>query len=668
MSKVNTIIKRLKGILLNQTVKSKLIISFLIILIVPLAISSYVSYRSVSNTVDAKISNSAQNSVKIVNQTIDQFITFQEQNINFLSKGIEAATITDNDDEATRTLLDNIQNSTNFVEQTYVGTENGSFMNSPTSFKNPPGYDPRERPWYQEAMKQKGKVVITEPYVSQSSKKMVVTIAKVTEDGKGVVAVNLKLDSITQMMSKIKVGTSGYMILLDQNNKYISHPSEKAGSVAKEDVFKKVQVNKSGQYNYSIDDTSKKMLFETNDETGWKIIGTMNQSEVQDAVRPVLIKNLIVLFVSFLIGGFLIYFIIRSIINPIKKLMDSSEKVSKGDLREQLAFHSNDEIGQLGRSFERMRTSLVKVISEINDKATSLAASSEELSASTNQNSKATEHITNAMQELGIGVENQTKSIEMSTQTALEMVDTIQQIATSSNTVSATAVETNNVVNEGNQAIVTSVKQMQFIKETVSDLANKVKRLSDHSSKISDIIGVITEIANQTNLLALNAAIEAARAGEQGKGFAVVATEVRKLAEQSSRSTEKIRDVISTIQSETTDALESMELGKEEVEKGINVVNTAGDSFENIKQFVGEVTKQIQNVSASVQEIAASTEQNVKTFEEVSRISEQSAAGVQDVSASAEEQLASMEEISSSAEVLSEMAEELQQIIDKFKL
>ncbi|MBM7680811.1 methyl-accepting chemotaxis protein [Pullulanibacillus pueri] len=643
-------------------------ISFLIILIVPICFSTYFSLDSTSKKMDEQITSSAQNSVKIVNQTIDQFISAQEQNIDYLSHAIDASAIQDDKDEATRTLLNQIQDASPNVEQTYIGTETGSFMNAPTSFKNPPGYDPRERPWYQEAMKNKGKAIITEPYVSQSSKKMVVTIAQATKDGKGVVAVNLKLDSLTNMMSKIKIGESGYLILLDQTNKYISHPTEKAGTTPKLAVYKKVNKLESGQFNYQSDDAEKKMVFATNDLTGWKIVGTMYQSEVTDAVHPILLKSLIVLIVALILGGALIYFVVRMIIRPIKQLIRSADEVSQGDLRKPIVLKSKDEIGQLGRSFEQMRSSLVTVISEISEKATSLAASSEELSASTDQNSQATQQITQAIQELGIGAEQQSRSIEASTQSALDMVQTIQEIATSSNKVSSTAVETTHIVKEGNEAIEVTVEQMQSIKKTVSDLAYKLKTLSQHSANIGQIIGVITEIADQTNLLALNAAIEAARAGEQGKGFAVVADEVRKLAEQSATSTDKIRQVITTIQSETDEALKSMELGKTEVDKGIDIVNHAGESFKNIKQFVDEVTSQIQNVSASVQEINAGTEQNVKTFEEVSEISEQTSAGVQDVSASTEEQLASMEEISSSAEVLSEMAEELQQIIEKFKV
>ena len=664
----NKAFKRTTNAFFRLSLKAKLTLAFLVILILPLLISNIISYEQAKNTVDDQVTASEQNSVNIVNQTIDQFISAQEQNIDYLSRAIPAEDIKNDKNDEVRDLLNKIQKSSANAEQTYVGTENGSFMNEPTSFKNPPGYDPRERPWYQDAMKANGKVIITDPYVSQSSKQMVVTIAQKAVDGQGVVAINLRLGSLTDMLSSIKVGKQGYLSLLDKNNVIISDPTEKNGSKAKGSFYKTIHSGNSGQINVVSKGKKEKLSYETNGLTGWKIVGTMYQNEVAQAVHPILTKTIIVLVVALVLALLLIYFIIRTITRPIALLMHSADRVSEGDLRNPITIKSQDEIGQLGHSFERMRVSLTQVVSEIENKATSLAASSEELSASTDQNSKATEQITQSIQELSLGSERQSRSIDESTQTAIEMVTTINEISESSNEVASAAINTSSVVNEGNEAIDVAVHQMQLIKQTVSELEDKLKTLGEYSANIDQIVNVITEIADRTNLLALNAAIEAARAGEQGKGFAVVADEVRKLAEQSSQSTDKIREVVTAIQEETDRALQSMDTGRIEVDKGIEMVNSAGESFKNIKQLGDSVTSQVQNVSAAVQEIAASTEQSVRTFEGISEISKQTLTGTQDVSATTEEQLASMEEIALSAENLSKMAEDLQGIIERFKM
>ena len=157
---------------------------------------------------------------------------------------------------------------------------------------------------------------------------------------------------------------------------------------------------------------------------------------------------------------------------------------------------------------------------------------------------------------------------------------------------------------EGNQAIQAAVLQMNAIHDSIRELSGVVEGLGNHSQAIGQIIEVITGIANQTNLLALNAAIEAARAGEHGRGFAVVADEVRKLAEQSSRSAEQISQLINTIQSDTKHAMNSMEAGTREVQQGILVVHEAGETFGQIQMSIGTVSDQVHDVSAAAQEAA----------------------------------------------------------------
>ncbi|MBT2216018.1 HAMP domain-containing protein [Virgibacillus dakarensis] len=660
--------KKTKNRKFSFNLRNKLILSFLLVLLLPSIIISYTSYKSSEDNIDSRMLNTAQKDVEIANQAINQFVHAQKENIEYLSNTIIAGDIVDNNDTQTRRILDTIQDSKADVEQTYVGTKTGEFMNSPTSFKNPPDYDPRERPWYKQAMENKAEVIITDPYVSKSSEQVVVTLAKATADGQGVVAVNLKLGSLSEMIGDISIGNEGYLFLLDKTSHYISHPTNEAGSEATEDFIKDIFKSESGKFDYTLDGDQRKLAFTTNQMTGWKIAGTMYQDEVNQAVKPILDTTLFVIIISLILGGIIILFIIRSIAKPIKQLVSATDKMRDGDLSISVDLHRNDELGQLAKAFNQMRENLSNVISQVHEKASSLAASSEQLNASTEQNTLATEQISSSIQEVASSMESQTASIEESSKMANDMSKSIQQIAASSNEVSTTAKDAILVVDAGNQALDTTVGQMEYIKKTVHELSNNIEGLGNHSQEISKIVDVITDIAEQTNLLALNAAIEAARAGEHGKGFAVVADEVRKLAEQSSQSSEQIRQMIESIQQGTTDAVKSMETGTSEVDKGIDIVNQAGQSFTEITNFVNTVSKQIQQVSSQIDVISSSAEHFVTTFDKVTAVSETTSDGAQNVSASTQEQLASMEEISGSATSLSQMAEELQELVKNFKL
>ncbi|PAQ14936.1 methyl-accepting chemotaxis protein [Bacillaceae bacterium SAOS 7] len=395
-----------------------------------------------------------------------------------------------------------------------------------------------------------------------------------------------------------------------------------------------------------------------------KKINEQNNEALNKATILMISTILASLILSISIG----MIISRGIVNPINDIKRLLAQAEKGDFTVKGKYQSKDEVGDLTTSFNDMIKGLHRVIRKMSETSQQVAASSEELSASAQQSSQASEHISTSIQELAAGADDQVHSIAESTQVMKEMVSYTEQIAENAKIASETVYETADKSREGEEAVQKVTEQMGTINANVQGLSNVVAGLNERSNEIGKMNDVITDIAAQTNLLALNAAIEAARAGEQGRGFSVVADEVRKLAEQSANSAEQISQLINIIHSDNDQALESMKSTTHEVEEGLQIVREAGDSFKQIKDSVKEVVAQIEHIALTVKQLSEGTSAVSQAISSVNETAENAAASTQTISAATEEQLASMEEISTSSTALAKMAEQLQDLVIKFKV
>jgi methyl-accepting chemotaxis protein len=360
--------------------------------------------------------------------------------------------------------------------------------------------------------------------------------------------------------------------------------------------------------------------------------------------------------------------IIRMIVKPVQAVQKLMKEAENRDFTGEASYRSRDELGQLTHSLNTMLEVLRNLFGQITETSQQVAAFSVQLTANAEQTSTASENIAANVQEVAGGADQQVHAVEVTARTMEHMKDSIQLIERNAQNMSETASQTSDLSLEGNEAVHTAVSQMSSIYAAIEELNSIIHGLEQQSEEIGQIVDTISGISAQTNLLALNATIEAARAGEHGRGFAVVANEVRKLAEQSAGSAQKISVLISTIQSETGKAVRSMERTSKEVESGIEIVNSAGQAFAQIEESVDNVAAQIREVTNEVQDLAAGTEIVFRSVEEINTSAKTSASGTQNIAAATEEQLASMEEISASSASLAQMAEDLYDNLNGFKI
>jgi len=372
--------------------------------------------------------------------------------------------------------------------------------------------------------------------------------------------------------------------------------------------------------------------------------------------------------VIFLIGSSIaVYTLLRKKLTPIQQLSLQSKKVAEGNLElEPLPVTSTDEVGMLTQNFNSMIDNLKNVIKSTTIVSERVSNTANVLSVNMQEASDSYNNVASSMQEIASGADLQVQKAKESTITIEEMNIGIQRIAMTSNQISESSILASEEAERGNESTNKSVAQMNAISKAVNQSAASVKLLGDHSNKIEEIVGIITGIASQTNLLALNAAIEAARAGEAGSGFAVVADEVRKLAEQSEASAREISTLISHIQHDTNESVNIMVHAVEEVDHGIVMINDSEKSFSQILTSIHHVTGQIQELSATIEEMAAGMEEVTSAVKDMEDFSVNSKDNTRAVAATSASQLNTVQRVSEEAQVLSELSDELMNVVNTF--
>lgn len=308
------------------------------------------------------------------------------------------------------------------------------------------------------------------------------------------------------------------------------------------------------------------------------------------------------------------------------------------------------------------------MIHGVKDMTENVSASSEQLSASAEENTRAIELVTSSVQEVAVGSERQVQAVADGLQRMNEVNGQADTIASTLEEVHYNMQSTAKLAEQGNLAVITTADTMQGIDTVVKDLGGVIEQLTLRTEEISGIIGDIVDISQQTSLLALNASIEAARAGEQGRGFAVVAAEVQKLAKKSEGSAQQITSLIGSVLEEVKRTNEAMRSAEEKVSEGVGAVDVTGRSFSRIKKSVESVTASVAGTTEIAHALASHAAVTKQAVESIREISEQALSNTQSISAASEEQLASMEEVAASASDLSRLSEELQQLVERFKL
>lgn len=326
--------------------------------------------------------------------------------------------------------------------------------------------------------------------------------------------------------------------------------------------------------------------------------------------------------------------------HSVQVMLDEMDKFADGDLTVQLVVRNDDEISKLYRGFNRAVSNIRQMIEQVTDAVERTGSTSMQIHSSTEQLSSGVQKQSIQTNDVAVSVEKMTETISENASNAIQTAEV--------------AANNGNLAQKGGSIVQQTVDKMREIAKVVSRSTATIERLGTSSAEIGEIVSVIDEIADQTNLLALNAAIEAARAGDQGRGFAVVADEVRKLAERTTKATKQIASMIKNIQSESREAVQAMQEGNREVNKGMTLADEAGRSLQEIVDSSQRVEDMIHQIATASEEQSATSIMMAKSVEVISQVSGETADSV--------------EQIAGEAGKLYELTDHLRSLVKQFRI
>ena len=518
---------------------------------------------------------------------------------------------------------------------------------------NDDNYFTSKRPWWGEALS-KDRLFITNPEIDANDKSIVTsiktTVYQTTGELLGVMGIDILASEIKSgLIDVMKFQGMGYGFLYTKDGQIISFPDPNnkvdMGKLPKLSQIDRIFSDAEGFAQLMNDTKHNGNVFSSvtfNDEEymvhveaikddtmalDWRLGFMVPKHVIDDPVNDAIFYSVIMVILVILVTSVVIVLTIQKLLTgPLNKIVVAMDEIAngEGDLTKTININTNDELGQLSRSFNAFVANCREIIAQSNQTTSEVMSGADQ--------------VTDRMSEFADNVNLQKGYIEQIAAAATEMTNTIHGISDNAQMALNYATEATNESSEGTKLAQNAANLMNELSGEVTRASDVVTELHENSNSIAEVLAVIKGIAEQTNLLALNAAIEAARAGEQGRGFAVVADEVRTLASRTQDSTGDIEEIISKLQQSAANAVEAMTVGKDKTDTGVTLINEVNDKLIHINEAISLIEEQSNATASATREQASASEEITQQTVTVHELADSSAKQTQEIAAQSSQQ------------------------------
>jgi methyl-accepting chemotaxis protein len=595
-----------------MNIKQKLTWGFAIIACLPVIVVAVLVVFNLREAARADFADSSGREIRQIDNGMKQFFDGISQNVEYLAKDprIVAATNLKNYSGADAPQIPLTENNQRLLEifdgfakshpstaYLSLGLSDGGYASWPNDPKIA-NYDPRQRPWYKAAMAAPGTTVRTGAYYwAADDVSLIGTVRSVTDPaGKvvGVVGLDVSLKQMTELVKNIKLGNSGYLMLIEANGNVLVDPSDaqhnfkplaELGS-----NYAELARHGDGSTQIEIDGKVYMANIVSSAGLGWRFIGLIEREEVMARA-----SNLTWLIAAIAAALAVVFAIVGAsfagvIVRPIRGVANGLQEIAEGegDLTRQLKVQGKDETAALAGWFNQFIGMIAQLVQRIGTASSDLQVAAAD-----------TREVARNMDEVA---GRQREAVELVSTAFNEMVATANEVARSCGEAATSADAGYQQVSDGQQRIGEATTCVLKLSSELQQSTETMHLLQQDSKNINSILDTIRSIAEQTNLLALNAAIEAARAGDQGRGFAVVADEVRALARRTADSTGEIDGLLGNLARRTQVITQQMQGSLQVSQDSVECIQQARDSFDRIRTSVDSIRDQNNQIATAAEE------------------------------------------------------------------
>lgn len=665
-----------------KSIKSKITFLTLLLTILLLLCSSIGSYFISRNIIIDQYNNkmiiSSQNYSNLVNSWLDKETALFKQIVQ---------TMQDNDivDDNAK-LLDYFKEkltSNSNISDVYMGLPKGNILDG-GGWVPPDNYDCTKRSWYKNTIEQNKISYI--PYFDMYTKKIVVSITiPVKKDGKliGVMAEDLKMDVITEVIEKASPVENSYGYLLNEENNVLVHPYKELKPSG--ETLKNLNTFSGGKYIEIANKNNKLVSLKDYDGidkyflsskvkiSNWTVGFAVPKSEFTKKLSSLIILNSII-FIACIIAAVIVSRYISNIIsNPIKNIryvISEIEKLNfkydKNELNDTIK--NKDELGRIAADIKSLSNTLITVIQDIKNSSNNISTHSSSIATSLYETSKSIDEVSKTTEEMAKGSIIQVTKANDGVNKLEDLAYEIKDVSNAVEKVKDYFYTTKDATSRGVKTINMLNSKLKDNNKASNQVSKSMNNLTQKSQSIGEIVSTITSVSEQTNLLALNAAIEAARAGEAGRGFSVVADQVRALSEQTKQAIDKISKVIKEIQDEIEMAQKNV-IDSNKINAEVNEnMEQSNKLFLMIENSIKDMLTNVNILTKKINQVESNKNSVIQVIKNISDISQESSAGSQQLAASVEEQNNSIENISENMQELKNIHVELNNIVNRFNL